>query len=321
MILIHARGNGKIGIGNLSRCFELINFLAQKYEVIGIFECNADIFLRYTQNNIFRCDDFSTSLKLIAKFRPQIYICDLLDADAKFGTFLRNIGVKTIIDFNICKDFNADILIIMDDFFHTISQKCKIYKGFKYYIVPQNVVKNRNLKFSPKKQLKNILISFGGADPAFFSEFFTQKIAKNYSNLEQNFTLILGPAMNTARKNALANIKVPNLQFINSPKNLITLMQNADIFVTLGGMSAYEAMCLGLPVCAPRWSYLGFYVENFGKKNMICDLGNIENSFENLLNLDLNSVNLIAKNAFKIIGGSALSNIEKIISRIKNDKN
>lgn len=47
MIVIHAKGNSQLGIGNLSRSYELITHLSITKNVIGIFECDENIFKRY----------------------------------------------------------------------------------------------------------------------------------------------------------------------------------------------------------------------------------------------------------------------------------
>ncbi|MCR4942423.1 MAG: hypothetical protein K5978_06515 [Campylobacter sp.] len=315
MITIHARGNEKIGIGNLARCYELVKFLSTKgYEVVGIFECDEKLFARFENEKIFRSSEFSNSLNLIKKLKTQIYICDLLDADANLSDTLRDIGVKKIVHFNgLEKGFRPDVLVVMDDFEYELKFKdLKIYRGFKYYIIANDIVKNRPANAKQIKNIKNVLISFGGSDPAYFSEYF----AKTISDDKYRYTLILGPAMSLERKEFIKSIKKPNLAYIDSPSNLINLLLECDLFVTLGGMSTYEAMCLGIPASGVRWSYLGYCVEQFGKKAMINDLGNIDKAYENLLNLNIENVNKICQNAFDIIDGKSLQNIEKIIRNL-----
>ena len=54
MIIIHAKGNSELGIGNLSRSYELIKYLSAKMNTIGIFECDEELFQRYKNKNILR---------------------------------------------------------------------------------------------------------------------------------------------------------------------------------------------------------------------------------------------------------------------------
>lgn len=314
MIIVHARGNSKIGIGNLSRSYELIKYLSMFMDVVGIFECEKNIFLKYEENNIFHSKKLDDSIKIIESLKCTIYVCDLVDPDEFFSDKLKKLHVKKIIYFNSLEyGFKPDILFIMDGFDYNIEAKeIEIYRGFEYYIVGKNIVKNRKKYFNNLKSIKNILICFGGADPAFYTEYFAEII----TDKKYNYTIVLGPAMQKNRKDYIKNIKKDNITYIDNPTDMIQLYLSHDILVTLGGMMTYEAMCLGLPACAIRWEYLAYVVKSFGEKNMINDLGNIDDSYKNLLNLDITEVNQIALNSFHIIDGSALDNIKRVIEKI-----
>lgn len=312
-IIVHARGNSQIGIGNLSRCYELISYLSKYHDVLGIFECNENIYKRYISSNILRSENLTTSVELIKNYQCVIYISDLIDPDKKLSDLLKNYGIKKIIHFNGLEyGFEPDILFIMNGFDYVFeTYNSEVYKGFEYYIVGNDLVKYRKKKFTPIKYLKNILICFGGADPAFYTEHFAEII----NDKKYNYTIILGPAMDTNRKNYIKKIKKDNIKYLDSPTNMVELLLMNDLLITLGGMITYEAMCLGVPASAVRWNYLEYVVKSFGEKRMISDLGNIEKAYENILNLEINEINKICENAFKIVNGSALKNIEKIITK------
>ena len=311
MLLIHTRGDSKIGMGNLARCFELIKFLSNRYEVIGVFECDKVLFSRFNHKNIVRSDSLENSLSVIEHKKPQIYVCDLLDADKALSDMLKSYGIKSIVHFNGLEfGFEPDILVVMDGFdYEILNVKCKIYRGFEYYILSQDILKNRPLKPKRIKNIGNILISFGGADPAYYTEHFTNII----SDEKYKYTVALGPVMSLERKRNIMQVKKPNVTYIDSPLNLIEPLLQSDMLVTLGGMSSYEAMCLGVPVSGVRWSYLAYAVKNFGAKGMMSDLGDIDSAYENLLNLNPDEVDQICKKAYGIIDGHSLQNIEKIL--------
>ena len=317
MIVIHAKGDSQLGIGNLSRSYELIIHLSKKKKVIGIFECEDKIFERYTNKIIFQSNSLIESLQIIEDNKCTIYISDLVDPNKDLSDKLRNIGVKSIIHFNgVDFGFEPDILFVTDGFdYDFFDNRFKIYRGFEYYIVGNDILKYRKNKLTQIKSIKNILICFGGADPAFFTEYFAKKINDSI----YNYKIVLGPAMSKNRKKTILTIKKENIEYINSPKNMIKLLLNSDLLITLGGMTTYEAMCLGVPASAVRWTYLEYNVKSFGEKNMITDLGKIEEAYQNLLNLDVEKVNYICKNAYHTIDGSALKNIEKIIDSIKGE--
>ncbi|MDN5078306.1 hypothetical protein PJV89_09695 [Aliarcobacter butzleri] len=315
MIVVHAKGNSQLGIGNLSRSYELIKYLSYQKDIVGIFECEQDIFKRYKEKNIFRTNSLKESLELIVRCKPSIYISDLVSPKKDLSDFLREKGIKYILHFNeVSYGFEPDILFVTDGFDYEIfDDRFKIYRGFEYYIVGSEIIKNRKKKLEPIKTIKNILICFGGADPAFFTEYFAEKI----DDIKYNYNIVLGPAMDNGRKEYIRSIKKNNINYIDSPTNMIELLLNSDMLVTLGGMTTYEAMCLGVPASAIRWNYLEYNVKSFGEKNMITDLGNIDEAYENLLNLNINKVNYIYQNAYKIIDGNSLENIKDVIDLLE----
>ncbi|UXC29343.1 hypothetical protein N3114_11910 [Aliarcobacter butzleri] len=314
MIIVHAKGNSQLGIGNLSRSYELIKYLSISKEIIGIFECDENIFKRYDKSNIYKSDSLEESLSIIKKNHCSIYISDLVNPNKDLSDILKNMGVKYILHFNdIDFGFEPDILFITDSFdYEFLDNRFKIYRGFEYYIVGSEILKYRK-DFKNKNSIKNILICFGGADPALFTEYFVDKI----EDLKYNYKIVLGPAMPKNRKDDILKIKKKNIEYIDSPTNMIELLLNSDMLVTLGGMTTYEAMYLGVPASAVRWNYLEYIVKSFGEKNMITDLGNIDEAYENLLNLDIDKVNSICQNAYNIIDGSALENIKKVIDSLE----
>ena len=143
-----------------------------------------------------------------------------------------------------------------------------------------------------------------------FSEYFADVIKENDKH---RYTLVLGPAMSEERKIRIKSVKKTNLDFIDSPADLIELLKKHDILLTLGGMSGYEAMTLGVPVCGVQWEYLAYVVKSFGELKMMNDLGNISDAYSNLLNLNIDQVNEICQNAYHKIDGNALANITKVL--------
>ena len=177
-IIIHARGNSQIGIGNLSRSYELLSYLSKNHDVIGVFECDKNVYKKYENKNVLRSDNLINSVKLIKNFENSIYICDLIDPNKELSDNLKKNGVKKIIHFNgIEYGFEPDIIFIMNGFDYIFETKdIEVYKGFEYYIVGEEVVKNRKKNLTPIKKLENILICFGGADPAYYTEYFAEII-------------------------------------------------------------------------------------------------------------------------------------------------
>jgi len=198
MIIIHAKGNETLGIGNLARSYELIKYLSNKYPIIGVFECNDELYARYRLKNISQSNSLEHSIDIIKQSKAKFYICDIVAPNKNLSDKLREIGIKKILHFNeIEYGFEPDVLFVTDGFDYQIEAKnCQVYKGFKYYIVGKKILQNRKKTFTPKMDIKNILICFGGADPAYFTEHF----AKTINDTIYNYSIVLGPAMSKDRK-------------------------------------------------------------------------------------------------------------------------
>ena len=311
MIAVHARGNEKIGIGNLSRSLELVRYLGRSYPVTGFFECDECLFTRFESPEILRCEDQEQALAGIRQRHCDTYISDLVCPEKSLSDRLRQLGVKTIAHFNeLDAGFEPDILFVTDGFDYPVDAAgIKVFRGFEYYVVGAAVLEKRRQFFEPVQSLDRILICFGGSDPAFYSEHFAKCIGDD----RKRYTMVLGPAMADSRKARIKSLQRENITCVDSPENMVKLLLSHDLLVTLGGATTYEAMCLGVPACAVRWSYLERNVRLFGEEGMVNDLGPLEQAYSRLIELDLETVNGVAENAFNIIDGSALANIERVI--------
>ncbi len=314
MIIVHAKGDSSIGIGNLSRCYELVNKLSPTTQIRGIFECEKELFQRYNHHNIVRSESYNHSIELLLHQNISLYICDLLTPNKQLSNLLHHsIGTK-ILHFNgIENGFEPDHLLVTHGFkYDVVNPFGEIHKGFEYYIVPQKCRISRPSFFKKKSKIKNILICFGGADPALYSDFFANII----NDPIYVYTLVLGPAMPPNRKNKIKQVYKEQLTIIDSPSDMVSLIKNHDFLVTLGGMMTYEAMTLGTPVGIIRWSYLSFFAKSFNNMRMAYDLGELVDAYDNLRCLDVPTVNLFAQNAFQIIDGKALDHLVNLIESI-----
>ena len=310
-IVIHASGNSRIGIGNLSRSFELVKHLAGKLKAVAVLECDKALYSRFQSANTIRSDDLESSLEVIQGTRCRVYLSDLIAPDRALHDRLKRMGVETIMHFNgLASGFDPDVLFVTDNFDYPVSREdTKIYRGFDYYVISQEVVQQRPKQLVPLDTVRSILVCFGGADPAGYTEDFTEQIIDH----QHHYSIVLGPAMERSRKDAIRSIARENVQYLDAPRTLSGLLLSHDLLVTLGGVTTYEAMCLGVPASAVRWSYLTDVVKSFDRLEMVIDLGEIDQAYQNLLDLDVRQLNEFCSNAYQMIDGSALQNIERVI--------
>ncbi|MDA3048645.1 cytidylyltransferase domain-containing protein [Campylobacter sp. JMF_08 NE1] len=245
-VAIYVNGNNKRGMGHIYRTLEIADE----------FYCKPDIYydINQTDPTIFG----STTHNLI----PVNGIAELFDKckDQEYSVFINDI-LSTSIDYMIgLKSVlpNTKIVNFEDDGEGTIkadlvfnalycnSDMSQIKAGEIYYICPKLFLFYEPIKI--KEKVKNIFISFGGADPQNYADRLLGIISTpNYS--QYNFTVVLG----RAKQNIETLIKYNDFENINvlyDIKNMPEIMSNNDIAITSRGRTGYELAILGIPSIA-----------------------------------------------------------------------
>ncbi|MFH1957617.1 MAG: hypothetical protein ABIJ15_03995 [bacterium] len=122
----------------------------------------------------------------------------------------------------------------------------KLYYGAKYFPLRKDFLKHKRKKKTIKKG-KNILISFGGADPNNLS----LKMLKilNAHLQEHNIKIILGSAFKNKQiiRDYVAKYEM-KVDVIDDSKLFPQILSTADLFITALGVSIYEANYFSVPV-------------------------------------------------------------------------
>lgn len=96
--------------------------------------------------------------------------------------------------------------------------------------------------------MKNIFISFGGADPQNYSDRLINIIKKEEYN-NYHFTVVLGRAKTNIEELLKYNEK-ENIDVLYDVSNMPELMSKCDIAITSRGRTGYELAILGIPSIA-----------------------------------------------------------------------
>lgn len=127
-----------------------------------------------------------------------------------------------------------------------ISNIPNVYSGEDYYISNKLFLFYDPIEI--KKNVQNIFISFGGADPRNYTDRLLNIITKERYK-KYNFSIVLGKAKknvnNLMKYNEYANVKV-----LYDISNMPEIMSESDIAITSRGRTAYELAMLGIPSIA-----------------------------------------------------------------------
>ena len=97
-----------------------------------------------------------------------------------------------------------------------------------------------------RSKIENILLIFGGSDPANLT---SKVLSKLYKNDKLTLDVVIGPKYNHSIIDEISNkFTGENLNIYREPENIGEMMFNNDSVITSPGMSMFEAIFVGTPV-------------------------------------------------------------------------
>jgi len=328
MFLIHAAGGSEIGIGHLSRCRSVATELLRSdagpvvlvYEapssIAGQF-CPAGADLNIAPSRLAALEIRERALRKLGAAHS-VLITDLLRLGADDAVFARRQGFQVLVHLNdsALSAYGADFLIDGDAFKDTQQVNIgatKYFCGALYHIVDPSVACRRPVQPWSKATVEKVLVSLGGADPDQQTEFLMRGIRKCPSSVE--FTVVAGPAFSAQRREGLASQVSSKCRLLRSCSNMADPILAHDAVVTLGGLTSYEAMCLGRAAFAVAWMHMTAYVEKLDAVGLLKNLGFGQGIIENLYAslADVESVCRLARSGWEAIDGRGAERVVEVI--------
>ncbi len=313
MILFRADANNKIGSGHIMRCLSIAEKADIDERVLFITASDdmSSVIRAKDIDNIVLGTDFMdmeselVSLKIhIKKYQPsnvfvdsyyvtRNYLQELLECCHSYGgklvyiddlcglaypcDFLVNYNIYAIDKRQEYVDlYNKDGLSVGD-------------KGYPCFLLGMDYVPLRNefCGLKPRKvrkQVKDILISTGGADSLHIALSMVKEIVKesdDYLN-KMVFHIVVG-AMNSDREMIESITKdIANIKIHCNVKDMSSLMMMCDIAVSAAGSTLYELCATQTPtiiyVCADNQMLIAEYFSKFMKMEYFGDARMIESS-------------------------------------------
>ncbi len=288
-LLVRVDGGKDIGLGNIYRSLSLVN----EFEETGLVKKNGIIFLTghddlaaqivdnlgYQVEHIGRGSleqEVTLQNKIANYWRPNCVLVDVPEVPDRAGDFYdafrwsNNVLLVNLSDQNTGR-VRADLIIEGDIFYKNQDSPTRptekpIYlRGPKYWIVHKEFA---SIRASNIFKREGILICFGGADPAHLTD--NIGVMEKYLHNEVSVTLVVGKGINEkgnfpAKWNVLHNV---------SPGEMAKTMAGKQIGVISGGLTMYEAACVGLPsiiIAQNEKQIMG--AETFSKLGVHCYLG------------------------------------------------
>ncbi|MDJ0616486.1 MAG: hypothetical protein QNJ63_07005 [Calothrix sp. MO_192.B10] len=336
-VVLQAAGGGAIGVGHLSRTATLATALRKTgfwHRVILLWETTPEIAAHFQPPE---CEvivvpnsqaAFRERSHLCAEQDSAILVTDLLNVQPQDIVAAKKQGYQAFVHINDSGSgrFLADILVD-EDAFKSLKDLPASFEGVglmgaSYRIINQSVVQLRPSAPWQGETVEKVLITLGGADPDNLTLKLVQSLYQQEEHPNLSVTTVVGPAFDIKQVNNLENIaeKKDNFRVVKSPVSLGKLIQEHDLIVTLGGITSYEAMCLGKPCAAIAWGSMKYYIEQLSLLGLLSNLGEVNYAAHHLCEImkNVDSLHKLARLGWKKIDGQGTERIYNKIYELTN---
>lgn len=283
MFIIRADGNGKIGMGHVMRCMS-VAYSLQELGKNPVFLTACEESKNTIEKNGFRVcllptdyTDMESEIPYVRDLFPKlrkelgekavpmlgenpvtakkadVILIDSYFLTSKYVMQMRELAmIAQIEDLGI--SMPVDLLINynvygMRFYYKTIPDvSLKVLLGTKYMPLRREFAEDLTYELRP--EVKNIMLTTGGADPCFVSKNFLNAFLRCEDVIKKGIRLhvVSGPYNTFADQ--LKRIYGKNEQVVihENVTSMKALMQQADIVVSAAGSTVYEACALGVPL-------------------------------------------------------------------------
>ena len=249
-IVFRVDGDNEIGLGHVYRMITLASRMAFNHKVFFLMNENKKVGIEKVKEYSYPIITFKEEKELLERLeekKPDIVINDILDTDKEYIINLRK-RRYFIVNFEDLGEGSEFADIVINALYENSYPPENHYYGYKYvclrdefYIFPQKEI---------KKEVKEILITFGGTDPNNLTLRTLKAIERlNLNDISINVIFGLGYSEKEELRNCIKTLKKAG-SVINAKENVKMMakeMYNADIVITSNGRTIYEVASIGAP--------------------------------------------------------------------------
>lgn len=245
-VAIYVNGNITRGSGHIYRALELADEFYVKPDIYYDLNQTDPRLFGNTTHTLIGINGIAELFEKCKQIQYTVFINDILSTSLDYMIGLRSVLPNAkIVNFEDDGEgiYKADLVF---NALYQDSTLPHIYAGEQYYIASKTFLFYEPIAI--KETVKNVLITFGGADPQNYTDRLLAIVSKEeYTNY--NFLVVLGRAKQNIdellKYNQFGNIKV-----VYDVKNMPELMSQCDIAITSRGRTGYELAILGIPSIA-----------------------------------------------------------------------
>lgn len=244
-IIFRAEGYKELGLGHIYNCITLAFSMIEHDVLLVVSEKSTEGIDKIRETNLpYKIIKHEGEInKIIEDFKPDIWVNDCLDTTKEYIESLKA-KIKRVITI---EDLGTGIEVadaVINALYKPVNNK-HVYSGYKYVCLRDEFQAERPAKFSEK--VKNILVMFGGTDPANLNKMLYDsilKFSKKYKDIKFNFITGIGY---DAEKNGVITQKDKNIYVYPNVPRVTKYMKHADLAITSQGRTIFELAAMGVP--------------------------------------------------------------------------
>jgi len=245
-ILFRTVGQQKLGMGHIYRCLTLAYKLIG-HELLFVTDEESTLGIQKLKESFFPMKvikDEEQFEQILCEYRPDIVVNDILDTEAAYMQMVKRYAPRVVNFEDEGTGAPYADAVINALYEHGTRQKTNVYEGFKYFCIRDEFLEEPPKEFST--EVKNVMIIFGGADPADLTgKLYRICMMLHEAREEVEFHFITGFAY--GKKDEVVSIPEKNIFVHHDVKRVSQYMGRADLAITSQGRTIYELASMGVP--------------------------------------------------------------------------
>lgn len=244
-VAIYTNGNTHRGLGHIYRTLELADEFYVKPDIyFDTNQTDKSVFGR-TTHNLIGVNGIGELLKILTEKKYNILINDILSTNIDYMIAIKQANPNCkLINFEDDGEGSSQADLVFNALLSDNQNRKNIYVGEQYYIAPKIFLFYNPIQI--QNDVKNVLITFGGADPQNYTDRLLHIITKNKIYHKIHFYVVLGRAKNNVEELMKYN-EYDNIDVLYDIKNMPEIISKCDIALTSRGRTVYELALLGVP--------------------------------------------------------------------------
>ncbi len=193
-------------------------------------------------------NDLAETTTLARELQSEWIVLDGYHLDGAYQKALKSAGFLLLVidDYGSSSNYFADLILNINtpraDLYAGRTGEAKLLLGTRYFLLRKEFSNATPVK--PGSEVRRILLSFGGSDPANV----TLRAAQALLDLPLELVVVIGPANpHLPQLQALQEKSKATLEILTNSSDMAGVMQRVDVAITAASVTCFELAHMGIP--------------------------------------------------------------------------